>query len=502
MEHKPNDRIDDFFKQAFEGADANPKEEQWNVPSDEVWEQIEAATQTDDKRRPLLLYWKWGAVAASLLLFMVVGAQAIQQQIKLNQQTSKIQHIEEQLHDLQKKEAETTTLDIDATVKNSTIVTRQTPTEEIATQKNTTKEVGKNIAQSTTPVKILPISNIETTGKAELSSEQELVLVEQNKDEIVAIDSSSEIETPKLESILLKEKNKQNKPIVALDGLASNIDLLQQTPIVPVMNRQNPPTQTNKQRPSITAFFAPVQSVQRFEKNRRNFFQSEVLSENALNVGLQFSYPLAKGLYAETGFAYATSSATREHRPRPKFLKGNERMNTNGDLESTYNITLLTSESVIETDVVLARVSTSAEPSNGSELDLVLTSNTNIKQLQIPFLLGYRIQQKRLGLDVKMGLIATAALENNVSLDNAKLNGQILRVNEVKNPQSRHFHKKNKVEPQLYVATALSYQFAENWAVQVEPYFSKSTKQRFLPRTSSSISAKSAGVKVGVRYVL
>ncbi|RMF29884.1 MAG: hypothetical protein D6765_03875, partial [Bacteroidetes bacterium] len=62
-----NDRLEEFFRQSLENLPPSPEPDGWDLPSDRVWEGIQAHLD-GAKRRPAALWWIWGAAAAALLL--------------------------------------------------------------------------------------------------------------------------------------------------------------------------------------------------------------------------------------------------------------------------------------------------------------------------------------------------------------------------------------------------------------------------------------------------
>lgn len=500
---KDYNKIDDFFKQAFEGADANPEEAEWNVPSDEVWAGLKSATASEPKARPLLSYWKRAAVAASLLLLLVAG-QAIYQRIQLDQQAAKIKTIEEKLQDLEtQKVEESTEIELDEGVKV-----------ESSTSGNLEK-INPVIERSIAEVFDSASSKSEIiVGKTKVSEKRK----ETSKDGFVEVKGSGTKENILVanDDVVSVENEARNENIVdaempeklkidALTTLNSELSLLaletNSSLVLPNFNRVA--VQASEKMPaSLTAYFSPVQYNQTFDQRRRTLFQNNVIGEQSFAAGLQYILLLNQHFYLETGIGYARSVAQREHRPPTKYQRSGERPNNRGDLENDYNFTLFTSGNVIETDVVVSRAAdTNLE--NGRELDVRVFSNSIIEQLQIPLLLGFQTQIKRLRWDLKLGVIANPTLQGKVEIDEIRLNEARLNIKEVKDTRTRSTRQKNELDVQFYTSTALSYQLQEHWALQIEPYFSTATRVKRDPNPiirNARIRTQSAGVKLGLRY--
>ena len=65
---KTPDNLESLFHQSFNDLDQINREDDWNVPSDDVWNHIERDLHPDKRRRSRFFYSSWVAVAASILL--------------------------------------------------------------------------------------------------------------------------------------------------------------------------------------------------------------------------------------------------------------------------------------------------------------------------------------------------------------------------------------------------------------------------------------------------
>ena len=504
-------KIDDFFKQAFDGADANPEEAEWNVPSDEVWTNLQTTSKSESKVRPFLLYWKRAAVAASLLLFIVAG-QAIYQRIQLNQQATKIQNIEEKLHDLEhqipgSEEQESVNLQVD----------EATSIAQLKTQTETETEIAVAAKEEFAKTDVKQADSKSTKDASFVSSPNDSVEKEVQEEDLIVAEYTQEVTEQKnpllVDSIAMastaisgqKNTNVENKTIERVGEIKPlSTDLtsiaLGANSSSALANFNRVAVQSSEKMPaSLTAFVAPLQYNQALERNRRTFLENDVIGEQSFALGLQYIHPLNQHFYLETGLGYARSSAQREHRPPMRYRRSGERLNNSGEIENDYNITLFTSNAALDTDIVVARAS-QTELQNGRTFDVRVFSNILTHQFQTPLLLGFQSAKKRWRWDMKIGVLANVTFQTKVNIDKVEINDDVLQVRETRPIRPNTRVQKDNLDLQLYASTALAYQLDEHWAIQAEPYFASGRKSSHPILSRLQTRTQSAGMKLGLRY--
>jgi len=463
MEKNYNE-IDDFFKKAFEQESASG--EGWNVPSDEIWEKL---SETERERRPMLIYWKWAAVAAGILLFFLAG-QSIYHQNQLQQQARKIEQLEQQI---QSQELE----QVENNLPKSGINTNVT-------------ENFTNLPNLDDPVKeiaIPPTSNISAESTLPINKIQE------KQDAVVIEKTSPLIESPLPSTSIFLEKEE------VIEELVSTTSLLPTAP----PNLNVPKLLIKKSKPSyFTANYAITESAQTFDHSRiQTLRRSNVIKEQNLNLGLRYAHFLDKNWFVESGLHYSKSTAERRHLLRSRFQRDNERPNNNGNFESTHNLSLFSSAYELETDVVLSRSSGSSTSLDGRNLRLIGIVTNEIQQLSIPILLGHRLEYQKWNWTMKAGFTPTVKLLDEVRLDRILSSESEFMVKAVTRTQRRSNQQGISTDWYFYAGTSLFYQLNKTWAIQLEPYFSRSLSAQTNIQ-NNTVFNHSAGVHLGLRYAL
>lgn len=462
---KNYNKIDDFFKKAFEQKKAF--EEGWNVPSDEVWEKL---SETGRERKRVFLYWKWAAIAAGMLLFFLVG-QSIYQQKQLQQQAAKIEQLEQQL---QKQEVQRLKNEIVEGDKKFETSKNNSSSSETAI---VTELVKPKSRISRTP----PNTSISSTVATPL--EQAIVVAKDTSEIRILPSPPTSVPTEKIDAIA---------------SLTSDIDLLT-TPA----SRLNMPKiipEKIKSTSYLTANYALTESAQTFDHRRNQTFRrSNVIKEQNINLGLRYTHFLDNNWFVEGGAHYSKSTAERSHLLRSRFQKNNERPSSNGDFESTHNLSLSSSAYDLETDVVLTRSSSSNTILDGRNLRLIGIVTNEIQRLSVPVLVGHRLEYQKWNWMMKAGFAPTITLLDEVRLDRVLSSEDEFEVQSItrtqRNPNTQ------PLSLYFYAGSSLSYRLNEALAIQIEPYFSRSLTAQRVSR-NSAVFNHSTGVHLGLQYTL
>lgn len=466
MEENSKHNIDDFFNKAF---NQSPSEETWNVPSEEVWENLLEATREEKKRRPIL-YWRWMGAAAAIALLIFGGIQFNSHQKQLKHQANQIDSLEKQIENLSNKNLQDKKQIIDNPIikdKEASFVEEE-------------KAVSKNNTQS---------RRIEVKSSDANSDIATDPFLENQSSELV----NSEVDNKDL-------KNEKIKTIAVLKTAISPLE----SPFPTIKLPLTKSILEEKAKPYLTANYSILESAQKYDRHSRvqRVFRSEVTSEKAINVGLRTGLPLSKNWFFETGLHYFESTAERTHRPKPKFKRNNERLNNRGQFESEYPLQFVSSEYVLETDLVLSR-STNSSIEEGKEIDLQVVMKNEIADLQLPLLLAYRKKYNRFQLNFKGGLLAKLHLKNEAMIEKIILENSIFEIDDTKRVSTRPLKENSKVDLNYYLGAALAYQLSDDFTMQIEPYFTQNIaakKSPFPNLSNASIRSKATGVNVGLSY--
>ncbi|MEL6719155.1 MAG: hypothetical protein AAFO82_15230 [Bacteroidota bacterium] len=469
MEKNYNE-IDDFFKKAFEKEEHS--DEGWNAPSDSVWEKL---STPENNKRPLFMYWRWTAIAAAIILLLIAG-QFLYQQRQLQKQSEKIEQLEKQLKDQASNHLKPT-LNFD---------------KEIAiTNDNFSITEIESSSDKKEKITALPPQKSAATTSKEHSSKQQVATGTERDDHPLESPLTSVESIPERDEI--STILPLNSPTNLLEKSTPNLNMPKLLHI-----------ETVKTKPSyLTTNYAITESAQAFDHRRiQSFRRSNVIKEQNLNLGLRYTHFLDKNWFIESGVHYSKSTAERRHLLRSRFQKNEERPGSNDNFESTHNLSLFSSAYELETDVVLSRSSNSNNTIlDGRNLRLVGVVTNELQRLSIPMLIGHQLKYQRWNWTLKAGLIPNVKLVDEVRLDRILSSDSEFMVQSIADTKRRSNQQGISMDWYFYAGSALSYQVSDTWALQLEPFFSRSLSAQ-PGLQNNTVFNHSTGIHVGLRYSL
>ena len=495
------DNLEDLFRKSFHDKDKINQKDGWNVPSEQVWAGIQTGLVKEKKPRRKFLYWHWAAIAASFLLIISF--------FQLYQDAQKIKDLSNQLN-----ENEQVVKDIQAQLQTI---------EAAKTQQGNTAALKKEIAAPT--IKSQQILNKASRQNRTTSFHNTTAFNNPQNftDALSKFDQQKPPFATALEKVVVK---KLNKGVELSVKSPQNINKLEDTPstrlviaitqlptlnhFLPVTNRTivpNIPISRVIKKPAsfyLSADYAPVSmSIKRkdFSLVPPNFFPKLEQQQNSFSVGLQLGVLLNKKWAFETGFRYLQTSTQVSHNRAIPFNYLEEQLNGQGNYESSFSLQLNSSGGTVETDVVVAR-SSSTVITEETQLNFDITFSNSLTYLEIPLILKREFRIGRVGLSLKAGMVNRFLVQKSfnfqeIALDDARFQFSPKGFREHANTRQ----KPNNYAIQYLVGFGLAYQASSKLAIYAEPTFSRNIKPIF-EVGRASIYAQNKSVNIGLRYTL
>ena len=518
---KPEDNLENLFGKLFNDAEEVVEGMGWDMPPDDVWDEIQMGLQEEKEPKRIIGYWWWIGTAASFLL-LISAFQCYQYK--------KIQELTHQL-DLKEKAVNTIQLDLEdliyqkeqkeklTIVKNNQVNAatglsaekegvpsiRRTPY--LKELSNKIKEIEK------TPIanrfNNFPPEKRKATSNRSKSIDEILARSQVNKvahlGEKELGNKTKDLQNQEL-AINIPNKIEADKNIVdvSISNLPTLFNLLE------IKDKVIPPTipsivPTIKNNPSfyLAVDYAPYWEENKIQGGRFggvSLFSGLESQERGFTTGLQFGLNLSKGWIMETGLRYTNSNKSAQHTGSIPYQFLEERLSNQGIYESTLNLQLGSSLGAIETEVVLSRSSaTSIEEQ--TDLGLNITFSKSVTSLDIPLLVKKQWAIGNLGVSIRAGLLNRFIIDNNletftVTVDDARFQSRI-EPNEERNGTN----KLSTYSPNFLVGFSMEYQLQPKLSIYAEPTFVRSIGP-IAEIGFADIFAEGKMVNLGIRYRL
>ena len=138
-------------------------------------------------------------------------------------------------------------------------------------------------------------------------------------------------------------------------------------------------------------------------------------------LGMKAGYQFNKNWSVETGLNYFENNVRSMHRAQVRYESQIERLNTDGNYDSNYQLKLSTSYGEIETDVALTR-SSDTEIDQNDYINLVLKTQQKLKYLGVPVAVRYRTSGNKFHFSAKAGIAANFIIQKDVRIKAAAVN--------------------------------------------------------------------------------
>ncbi len=495
----PKDKLEDLFGGLFNDSRKIQQPAGWNVPSEDVWDNIQKELAPEKKRERKFVYWQWVAVAASVLLLLCVfqlyqsnqQIQGLSKQLAENDQAvQKIQADLQALNEQKTKRKEQINAPIKETLNssiNTNITNSITETTAFNNVNAAFKSFDAKFVSPSSPNKALGEATFES-GIALVSVDKQKKVNRQNSD---SNESLSKKEIP-LNTVSLLEKLPISIHQLGIDNRTINWKNL---PLIPKLKK--------RLRFYLAADYAPILTTVKdkgAKLDQHEFFPRRETQETAFTTGLQFGLKWSKGWSLETGLRYSSINKRIQHNRIIPYQSLQERLNNSGEYESNLNLQLGSAQGAIDTDISLARSAVSTVASN-AKINMDITFNSNRNYLDIPLSIKKEWAIGSFALSLKAGLLNRFLLTKNFELQEITLNDS--RFNSRTNNFGERPNTKSSTNYAVHclAGVGLAYTFQSNLSFYLEPTFIRSMQPVIGPR-GASIYTKNKMLNVGFRYML
>ena len=141
----------------------------------------------------------------------------------------------------------------------------------------------------------------------------------------------------------------------------------------------------------------------------------------SVSLGMKAGYQFSKNWSVETGLNYYKNTIDSRHVAQVQYESQIERLNSDGDYDSNYQLKLATSYGEIETDVALTRNSDTQIDQN-DYINLVLRTRQELKNISIPLAVRFRTSGKKLHFSAKAGISTNFIIQKDAYIRAAAVN--------------------------------------------------------------------------------
>lgn len=494
-----NDNLEDLFRNSFNDQNKTNESEGWNIPSAQVWGQIESGLKEDKQPERKLLYWYWGATAASFLLLISV--------IQLYQYAKQIDNLSTQLHKNEQvvKNIQSQLRTLEQTHDSKTIAN--------SLEKKSINTTKKSISQSSNITKRNIVFNNAQPSKTFFHQQAIPLSPSSNSSLEKVIKNGSPLASNRLPTPVGKVKTPLSQPdqVVTQKALSNPLKTLPKlTPLLNVPQQSievmAPITPTIAQSSNlyVGVEYAPTwTSIKRNISNNfpPNFFPAFEQQENSYAFGLKLGIPINPQWTVETGIQYLQSENTIQHNRAIPFHFLEERLNGQGNYESTFSLQLNSSAGAVETDVLISRNAASMVEED-ARLDFDIQFSNRLTYVELPIILKRQLSHGRLGFNVKAGLVNRFLIQKSFDFQHIDIADERFQFQ----PRRVREQPKGRQGPSSYTANyllgfGLAYKILPKMEVYVEPTFSRSI-QPIVELGDVRMFSQTSSVNLGVRYTL
>lgn len=512
---KQQDNLESLFSKTFDQLEKFPTEADWNVPSDDVWQEIRSELHPPKKNRILPIWWSAAAGFIGLLLVSGLGqhyyyqAQLTELSVQLDSNEQKVEAMEATMQTIADSEAKelsaATAVDQEILAESSSTLLSVDQTADLVRQKSSKPVGNQNVGERAT----LAASHSATIDQQQqndfsiLDKQTPPTLAVSSKDQAAyALPVLSDLHqsTNDIVSTSNWAKTQNTTNPIALKSL--DIPTLHANPTEPAFEETLRPIVRLDQKPAkrfyVGAAFSPLHSMQK-GKNKIVPIENPVEAEKAYRAGLQLGVAFHSNWMIETGINYTQSNLDAQYPHRVAFSSENERMNAEGRYESTYDITLATRTGTIETDVALTRdAATSVEDGDRIQLDLDLAMQK--RHLEIPVIGKYQVNLGPVSIHANAGIVSRYLIDQELNVNGieAQTPGFVHHNTRVQSPLNGT-DSSNKLSFHLRMGIGLDYQIHPNWTVGIEPIYERGLSPLY-EFGNQQFYHEMLGVNFGVKY--
>ena len=507
-ENLHKDNLEEFFKNSFNDENIDPSGDLWDVPSEEVWVGIDAnINPIAPPASGSFFNLKWMfAVAASVLIIGLV-CYNLSLQKKVNTLT---EVVENQSNTIEKLEKITIEKEIDDRLKSDLNKTNS------ASQSN-------NIESLST----LPSNNNSTSNSNQVFSQKEEKIVsnQSTSQEKNTVQNNKRIDDSVNESQFLNNK-KQNPEFQQNNEIANgqiennNVEYVVDEGGNPIQENNLIDDSNSSELPKTSiAVFSPLVTKTIFAEANHSINDSELellpiaeedllpsvasvtrkgfyigthiaptygyrniksvngpvlrrlLNEKekavySVSLGLKAGYQFSKNWSVETGLNYYKNSIDSRHVAQVQYESQIERLNSDGDFDSNYQLKLATSYGEIETDIALTRNSDTQIDQN-DYINLVLRTRQELKNISVPLAIRYRTSGQKLHFSAKAGISTNFIIQKD-----ARIRATAVNRNGVQHRRTlvdKQFNGLKNTTFDVLFGIGLDYDLSKNLSLYFEP---------------------------------
>ncbi|MEM8907554.1 MAG: hypothetical protein AAGD05_06890 [Bacteroidota bacterium] len=518
MEDKRHpDQLESLFKKTFEQLGDFPAESPWNVPSEEVWESVQARTKKQSSSRIRPIWWVTAAVTIGLILMVGIAQhQHYQQQLsalsnQLESNERKVQEMQAQMEHFATNEPTEVqndrTADSENPQKQALDFGQLTSPNLAATTSSSTKQsIRKTTSADLSPSLTNPpvITNLDYQNGSELGPfNDKIVTIQPNQPNSKNAHLSNvptSITSP--DKTIHETKNLsafEGIPIAALDmpNVNSPSRFEEAQALVPRVDLE-PPLQREGY---VGGVFSPLKSLWPDLNNVDTPFPKPQENVHAHTMGIQVGLAARRNWVIETGLQYTASRMEAQHTRGVPYSSINERMNAQGLYESSYDVIVSTSSGAVETDVSLARnPSTAIE--DGESIDLALNLAFETKYLEVPVISKYQVHFGPVAISARAGIVSRYLVDQQLSVNNVETQTTGF-THQKTDLQSRggFLNEKDRLSFHYLLGFGVDYRFHPNWSLSLEPTYQRGVSP-ILAFGTHRVYQETLGINLGVRYWL
>lgn len=517
-ENVHKNHLEDFFKNSFEESADQADPNGWDSPSSTVWDNIDQALPPEESndRKPLIWFLLKGS--AFLLLILVSWS---------------IFHFSKKTTTPSKESKENTSISTD--LAKSPVTTNNNSSSDLSP---TAESEQSSYAKDT-----LSIANITIDPVSEIASKN-FSQKEEKKKSIKSTTTAREDKNRPSQDFILNDHTYDNKTVknnllVPGSEEASNSVIkrfqsnneatkdtkgLEQLPLkwMPIVYQdssllqldqasfldESMPPRLDFPKPE-KGFYLGVQAApsQSFRKIKvtgipvvPRALEDLEQAQFSFSAGINAGYRFPKNWSIESGLQYAQQSVQYRSRRQVRYSMNDERINDQQEFEKNYNVAFSTSSGEVNTDVALARSSSTMLQEN-TFIPLMVQTKQTISYASVPIIVRYQLGQKKWQLGLKAGVINRFVLDANSRIESVRtLRDGVRVVIDDRFRRSRPLENVENYHLDYTFGFGVHYKISQNLWWYAEPTFSRSITPLFEGTHFKTLPRVNA-LELGINYM-
>jgi Outer membrane protein beta-barrel domain len=545
-ENLHKDNLEEFFKNSFENENIDPSDDQWDVPSDDVWSGINNSINpvNTPNPAPVLNIKTFLAVAAGILLLgLVYYNYTLQNQIsELNQiienQVNTIEKLEKMVlengmtEDGEGKDGKTengmtedggwseefsNTVFENEGSKTTEKSSSQSNSKVTSNQNNSQENNSKEQNGSTNKSQNNPNFAVPPVDKSNKKKDIAEGGLKTGKSSNLTTNNDSNAKDSQLKSSNLKQEKPTNNPSNSSELLENSITVL--TPLASKMIY----AESNSQDEEITLGLLPVPEIPGSPSFKAGFYvgahiaptytyrniksvdgpvlrrllNDQETATYSVGIGLKAGYQFSKNWSVETGLNYYKNTIQAMHRAQIRYESQIERLNSDGNYDSNYQLNLTTSYGEIVTDVAITRNSDTQIDQN-DYINLVLKTQQELKYLGVPIAVRFRTAGNKFHFSAKAGFSTNFILQKEVIVKAAVVNRD--GIHHRRTLIDKKFTGLKNTTIDVLFGLGVDYDVSKNLSIYFEPTITRSLSPVYQIRGKIKTYPIVTALNIGLSY--